>query len=93
MDILKKKNKHIQEVQKLSKSYSEITPYIKELAGLSCGNNHITPEMYPAHNVKRGLRDRDGNGVVTGLTEISHIKAKEKPYRFSSLILKISKVF
>lgn len=52
MDILKKKNKHIQEVQKLSKSYSEITPYIKELAGLSCGNNHITPEMYPAHNVK-----------------------------------------
>ena len=62
----------------MSKSYSEITPYIKELAGLSCGNNHITPEMYPTHNVKRGLRDLDGNGVVTGLTEISQIKAKEK---------------
>ncbi len=57
--------------------YSEITPYVKELAALSCSNNHIQPEMYPEHNVKRGLRDLDGNGVVTGLTEISHIKAKE----------------
>ncbi len=58
--------------------YSKITPYVKELAALSCSNNNIKPEMYPEHNVKRGLRDLDGNGVVTGLTEISHIKAKEK---------------
>ncbi len=58
--------------------YSEITPYVKELAALSCSNNNIKPEMYSEHNVKRGLRDLDGNGVVTGLTEISHIKAKEK---------------
>lgn len=62
----------------MSKSYSEITPYVKELAALSCSNNNIKPEMYPEHNVKRGLRDLDGNGVVTGLTEISYIKAKEK---------------
>jgi len=62
----------------LNKSYSEITNYVKELAALSCSNNHIKPEMYSEHNVKRGLRDLDGNGVVTGLTEISHIKAKEK---------------
>jgi len=62
----------------LKKSYSEITPYIKELAALSNSNNNIKAEMYAQHNVKRGLRDLDGNGVVTGLTEISHIKAKEK---------------
>ena len=37
--------------------------------------------MYPKYNVKRGLRDLDGNGVVTGLTEISCIKAKEKAWR------------
>ena len=58
--------------------YSEITSYVKELAALSCSNNNIKPEMYLEHNVKKGLRDLDGNGVVTGLTEISHIKAKEK---------------
>lgn len=33
--------------------------------------------MYPEHNVMRGLRDINGNGVVTGLTEVSRIKAKE----------------
>lgn len=60
------------------KNYSEITPYIKELAELSCNNNNIQPEMYQQYNVKRGLRDLDGNGVVTGLTEISNIKSKEK---------------
>ncbi len=59
-------------------NYSEITPYIKELAALSDSNNHILPEMYAQHDVKRGLRDINGNGVVAGLTEISRIKAKSK---------------
>lgn len=62
----------------MEKNYSEITPYIKELAALSSRNNHIQPQMYLDHKVFRGLRDLDGNGVVTGLTEISKIKAKEK---------------
>lgn len=58
-------------------NYSEITPYIKELAALSDTSNHIIPDMYAQHDVKRGLRDLNGNGVVAGLTEVSHIKAKE----------------
>ena len=59
-------------------NYSEITPYIRELAGLSDNNNHIVPEMYAQYDVKRGLRDINGNGVVAGLTEVSRIKAKDK---------------
>ncbi len=59
-------------------NYSEVTPYIEKLAALSCGNNHIAPELYVKHDVKRGLRDLDGNGVVAGLTEVSRIKSKEK---------------
>ncbi len=59
-------------------NFFEITPYIEELAALSCENNRIIPDMYQKHNVKRGLRDLDGTGVVSGLTEISNIKAKEK---------------
>ena len=58
-------------------NYSEITPYIEKLANLSNENNHIRPEMYTEHHVNRGLRDMNGNGVVTGLTEISTIKAKK----------------
>ena len=57
-------------------NYSEITPYIKELAELSSKNNGIVPQMYIENNVKRGLRDLDGNGVVAGLTEVSRIKSK-----------------
>lgn len=58
-------------------SYSEITPYIKKMAKISDESNNIVPEMYPQYNVYRGLRDAEGKGVVTGLTEISFIKSKD----------------
>ncbi len=58
-------------------NYSEITPYILELAALADAETHITPQMYVDYHVKRGLRDLDGNGVVAGLTEVSQIKSKE----------------
>jgi len=53
--------------------YSVITPYIESLAAKSCCANGIMPEMYAQHNVKRGLRDLQGRGVLTGLTEISEV--------------------
>ena len=62
----------------MTKSYSEITPQIHLLAEKSKRNNGITPEMYVENNVKRGLRDQNGNGVITGLTEISSIISKKK---------------
>ncbi len=59
-------------------NYSEITPYIKKLSEISDQNNNIKAEMYAEHDVKRGLRDINGNGVVAGLTEVSCIKSKDK---------------
>ena len=58
-------------------NYSEITPYIEGLAKLTLENNNIVPEMYAQHNVKRGLRDDNGFGVVAGLTEVSNVKSRE----------------
>ena len=58
-------------------NFSDITPYIHSLAEISCENNKISPSMYAENNVFRGLRDINGKGVVTGLTEISKIKAKD----------------
>ncbi|MBQ4072011.1 MAG: citrate/2-methylcitrate synthase [Clostridia bacterium] len=55
---------------------TEVTKYIEELAAISEKNNNIAPEMYIQHDVKRGLRDINGNGVVAGLTEISVINWK-----------------
>ncbi len=62
----------------MKKSYSEITPYLEEMAKQSSEHNGILPQMYEQYHVFRGLRDINGNGVVTGLTEVSCIKAKEK---------------
>ncbi len=58
-------------------NYSEVTEYIKGLADLSCKNNNISPEMYGQHDVKRGLRDVNGFGVIAGLTEVSNVKSRE----------------
>jgi len=41
-------------------------------------NNHITPELYPKFDVKRGLRNEDGSGVLVGLTKISDVTGYEK---------------
>ncbi len=60
----------------MKRSYSEITPYIAQLAQSSVERNAIVPDMYDEHHVYRGLRDRQGRGVVTGLTEISTVNAQ-----------------
>ena len=52
---------------------SHITEEILGLADICIRNGKIDPELYNVYNVKRGLRDLDGKGVVTGLTEISTI--------------------
>ncbi len=54
--------------------FSEITPEIKKLADSSMEGYKIDPELYTKYDVKRGLRDINGNGVVAGLTNISTIK-------------------
>ncbi|MEN6379334.1 MAG: citrate/2-methylcitrate synthase [Methanofastidiosum sp.] len=41
-------------------------------------NNQIAPELYPKFNVKRGLRNEDGSGVLVGLTKISDVTGYEK---------------
>ncbi len=58
-----------------AQSYSAITPEIYALADKCIANGAIDPALYATHQVKRGLRDLDGKGVVTGLTEISTVNA------------------
>lgn len=53
--------------------YSEIRPEVMQLADKCLQNNTINPELYQKFDVKRGLRDVSGKGVLTGLTNISEI--------------------
>lgn len=54
-------------------SFSQVTPQIEKLADMCVGNGRIDPELYTKYEVKRGLRDINGKGVLAGLTEISEI--------------------
>ncbi len=62
---------------RIKNDFSEITPDIHRLADTCVKNNSIDPQMYIEHKVNRGLRDLNGNGVLTGLTEVSEIVASE----------------
>ncbi len=60
-------------------NFSNVTPQIVELAEICKNNCTIAPELYGKYDVKRGLRDLNGKGVLAGLTEISEIVSyKEK---------------
>lgn len=48
---------------------------VRALAALCMRNDRIDPALYTKYDVKRGLRDLQGKGVLTGLTEISEICA------------------
>lgn len=57
------------------RNFSEVTPQIEQLAQLCIENGEIASELYAKYDVKRGLRDVSGEGVLTGLTEISQIQS------------------
>ena len=58
-------------------NFSEITPAIKRLKDVCVKNSTIEQELYVEHKVNRGLRDINGKGVLTGLTEVSEICSKK----------------
>lgn len=60
-------------VKDMPNKFSELTPEIKELAK-KC-NKKIDEELFAKYDVKRGLRKRNGEGVLAGLTDISMINA------------------
>ena len=56
---------------------SNLENYMKQQAIFCEQNDSISKNLYSEYGVKRGLRDEKGQGVLTGLTNISDIKAFE----------------
>ena len=50
---------------------------IERYADLCLSNSKIDPQLYVENKVNRGLRDVNGKGVLTGLTEISDVVSKK----------------
>ena len=55
----------------------KITPQIQKLSEICEENNAIDKELFTKYEVKRGLRDLNGKGVLAGLTNISDVCAKK----------------
>ena len=52
---------------------NKVTPEIETLTEICKQNSQIDTSLYGKYEVKRGLRDENGSGVLAGLTEISEI--------------------
>ncbi|ULQ59428.1 citrate/2-methylcitrate synthase [Brucepastera parasyntrophica] len=50
---------------------------LEDLASIAEKNDMIDPELYVKYNVKRGLRDSDGKGVLVGLTQVGNVYGYE----------------
>lgn len=53
----------------------DYSDFIKEIAGVTTSHNQVDGEYYNKYNVKRGLRNADGTGVLVGLTHIGDVRA------------------
>lgn len=61
----------------IENNFSEITKDIIDLKNICINNSRIDPSLYSKHKVYQGLRDTQGNGVLTGLTEISEMLGRK----------------
>ncbi|MBO4558643.1 MAG: citrate synthase [Lachnospiraceae bacterium] len=52
-----------------------ISDYSAQKKGICLSNDYISEDLYRKYSVNRGLRDLNGKGVLTGLTNISDIVA------------------
>ena len=60
----------------MATSFSKITPYLADLAEKSREASYIDPNLYQENDVKRGLRDLNGKGVLVGITNISEVNSQ-----------------
>ena len=68
----------MEETKEIFDMYSDaIEEYVEAGAKMNAASCNQDPELYDKYNVKRGLRDKNGIGVLAGLSTISNIKAYE----------------
>ncbi len=56
----------------------QLNEFMQRLEELTVGASQIDKELFETYNVKRGLRNQDGSGVLVGLTNIGDVIGYEK---------------
>ena len=62
-------------MERWNKTMENINDYSKKQADMCIDNDRIPKALYADYGVKKGLRDENGQGVLTGLTNISSVRA------------------
>ncbi len=57
----------------MERNLAEFNKRLDVLAGYSMESGQFDQNLYQKYDVKRGLRDANGKGILTGLTEISDV--------------------
>ena len=57
---------------------SDYKRYIEKKAEICMSADSFSPDLYEKYDVKKGLRDSKGNGVVVGLTTVSEVNGTNK---------------
>ena len=66
----------IKELSQIAEKKARTRAAIRELSRIA-EQNRIDPALYGIYDVKRGLRDRNGAGVLCGLTEVSEVNGSK----------------
>ena len=53
----------------------KVTPEIENLTDICKEHSSLDLSLYGKYDVKRGLRDVNGKGVLAGLTQVSNVNA------------------
>ncbi|MCD8037992.1 MAG: citrate/2-methylcitrate synthase [Lachnospiraceae bacterium] len=61
-----------------TRTEEKIKAFTQEYAKVCVDNNGINADLFDEYGVKRGLRDKNGKGVLSGLTNVSLIKSAEE---------------
>lgn len=59
----------------MSKFNTKVTPEIERLTDICKNHSSMDVSLYGKYDVKRGLRDINGKGVLAGLTQVSNVQA------------------
>ena len=71
-----KMKSRLQKAEQKNADMKKLLTYVDELAEKSKKCCVVDSKFYEQYDVKRGLREENGKGVLVGLTNISEIKAK-----------------
>ena len=55
----------------------DVINFTKKYSEICVKNDSVDKELFAEYGVKRGLRDINGKGVLTGITNISRVESSE----------------